>query len=769
MRKGEKAMRRYPVLFAITCLVLAVLVADASHAQSTGGIIAWGSNGYGQCDVPAPNEDFLAIFGGQYHSLGLKSDGTIMAWGYNIYGQCDVPAPNEGFVAVASGSNHSLGLKSDSTIVAWGSNNDGQCDVPAPNEDFVAVASGLSHSLGLKSDGTIVAWGYNGYGQCFVPAPNEDFVAVAGGWFHCLGLKSDSTIVAWGRNSESQCFVPAPNDGFVAVAGGRYHSLGLSEAVICDVSPTSIDFSTVFVDAYKDTTFVIRNIGYGTLTGSVGETCDYFSILSGGGAYSIDPGDSLIVTVRFEPVFEGVDTCIVDTGTECGPVLIWGIGQGPLCSVAPLEFDFGFVTIDQHEDLDFSVTNTGGGRLTGSVAETCEYFSIVSGEGAYDLGHNDSLFVTVHFEPLTTDAAICSISTGGSCGEVVCMGTGDRAPHIYAVRDVPGDQGGFINVAWDASPGDNSTEHLITRYTAWRAIDPTAAELSSIAPGFFITRISDLSSTAEPGIVRIAIAGSATYYWKLISSIDAYYLEGYSEVVPTLFDWTDVCDEYHYVQIIAHTSDPYTFWASHPDSGRSVDNLAPDAPLGLAGEQSYSPAGLNLSWAPNSESDLGGYAIYRGESADFIPASGNLVTSTPDTLYLDTEWSWDSGYYYKVSALDIHGNESNFALFRPDEATGDDTPQTPEASYLAQNYPNPFNPLTQIVFGLAEPAHVSLRVYNAAGHLVRVLVDEELSAARYEENWDGRDGAGRQVSSGLYFYRLEAGSFIETRKMVLLR
>ena len=56
-----------------------------------------------------------------------------------------------------------------------------------------------------------------------------------------------------------------------------------------------------------------------------------------------------------------------------------GTGQGPICSVAPLALDFGFVTIGQHEDLAFSVTNTGGGRLTGSVAETCAYFSIVSG------------------------------------------------------------------------------------------------------------------------------------------------------------------------------------------------------------------------------------------------------------------------------------------------------------------------------------------------------------------------------------------------------
>ena len=59
----------------------------------------------------------MAVAGGQWHSLGLKSDGTIVAWGYNDQGQCDVPAPNADFVAVAGGELHSLGIKSSDTHV----------------------------------------------------------------------------------------------------------------------------------------------------------------------------------------------------------------------------------------------------------------------------------------------------------------------------------------------------------------------------------------------------------------------------------------------------------------------------------------------------------------------------------------------------------------------------------------------------------------------------------------------------------------------------
>ncbi|MDD5719299.1 MAG: FlgD immunoglobulin-like domain containing protein [Candidatus Krumholzibacteria bacterium] len=128
---------------------------------------------------------------GSEHCLGLKNDKTIVAWGRNDMGQCDVPAPNSDFIAVAGGLSHSLGLKSDGTIVAWGSNSMGQCSIPEPNTDFVAIAGGNNHSLGLKSDGTIVAWGWNGYGQCNLPSPNQDFIAIAAGANHSLAIRDE--------------------------------------------------------------------------------------------------------------------------------------------------------------------------------------------------------------------------------------------------------------------------------------------------------------------------------------------------------------------------------------------------------------------------------------------------------------------------------------------------------------------------------------------------------------------------------------------------
>ena len=87
---------------------------------------------------------------------------------------------------------------------------------------------------------------------------------------------------------------------------------------------------------------------------------------------------------------------------------------------------------------------------------------------------------------------------------------------------------------------------------------------------------------------------------------------------------------------------------------------------------------------------------------------------------------------------------------------------------LQQNAPNPFHPATTIRFDLPRQARVSLRVYDVAGRMVRSLVDgATLEAGRHEAAWNGRSESGSAVSAGLYFYRLQAGSFSETRRMVL--
>ena len=103
--------------------------------------------------------------------------------------------------------------------------------------------------------------------------------------------------------------------------------------------------------------------------------------------------------------------------------------------------------------------------------------------------------------------------------------------------------------------------------------------------------------------------------------------------------------------------------------------------------------------------------------------------------------------------------------FRPDY-TGD---ETPAVTALAGVYPNPFNPVTRVVFSLKKKGHVSMRIYDVSGRLVRVLADEVREAGSYEVVWDGTNDRGRATVSGIYFCRMEAVDYERTMKMVQLR
>ncbi len=74
-----------------------------------------------------------------------------------------------------------------------------------------------------------------------------------------------------------------------------------------------------------------------------------------------------------------------------------------------------------------------------------------------------------------------------------------------------------------------------------------------------------------------------------------------------------------------------------------------------------------------------------------------------------------------------------------------------------------------IEFGMDSPSRVTLSVYNAAGRLVRILINEKRPAGHYSDAWNGMDSNGNSVSSGVYFYKLDTGSLTRTRKMILLR
>ena len=93
-----------------------------------------------------------------------------------------------------------------------------------------------------------------------------------------------------------------------------------------------------------------------------------------------------------------------------------------------------------------------------------------------------------------------------------------------------------------------------------------------------------------------------------------------------------------------------------------------------------------------------------------------------------------------------------------------ETNQLPTKFALSQNYPNPFNPTTTIKYSVPELSFVKINIYDVLGSEVATLVNEEKHIGTYELNWNAAN-----LQSGVYFYRLKAGSFVETKKMILIK
>ena len=90
--------------------------------------------------------------------------------------------------------------------------------------------------------------------------------------------------------------------------------------------------------------------------------------------------------------------------------------------------------------------------------------------------------------------------------------------------------------------------------------------------------------------------------------------------------------------------------------------------------------------------------------------------------------------------------------------------QVPQQFFLEQNYPNPFNPITTISYQLPKSAFVNISIYNIVGQLVETMVNEQKNAGYHSVVWNASG-----VGSGLYFYRIGAGEYLETKKCLILK
>ncbi|MBN2013089.1 T9SS type A sorting domain-containing protein [candidate division KSB1 bacterium] len=105
----------------------------------------------------------------------------------------------------------------------------------------------------------------------------------------------------------------------------------------------------------------------------------------------------------------------------------------------------------------------------------------------------------------------------------------------------------------------------------------------------------------------------------------------------------------------------------------------------------------------------------------------------------------------------------------PTAVDKNDANEKPVGFALHQNYPNPFNSSTEISYDLPVSTHITLKIYDILGKEIRTLVNETQPANHYKINWDGKNSAGNDVPSGIYFYRMTAPTFSQTQKLSMMR
>jgi len=345
------------------------------------------------------------------------------------------------------------------------------------------------------------------------------------------------------------------------------------------------------------------------------------------------------------------------------------------------------------------------------------------------------------------------------------------SPAIFAsILDMPDDQGGEVRIRFYRNVFDDTAETgtPLLSYGVWRRVVDGKARhaLSSGEETTHVNRseFGGLPLRAWKGRYFLAKSDldSVGYFppgdWEALHSIPAVQQNSYQTVAATLGDstaagnlWTDYC-------ISAHTTTPSLWWASLPDSGYSVDNIAPAVPGGFV----LGP-GDQLGWDASPEPDFQYFSVY-GSTVDQLDGSATLIAHTLDTS-LDVAGL--SHEYFLLTSTDHAGNQSAAAVV--DAVVGlDDRPAS--RFVLHPCTPNPFNPRTRIVYDLPVASCVRLEVYDLSGRRIRILIDDQQrSGGRHEAVWRGEGDDGRAVAAGVYFYRLAAGDFTQTRRMTLVK
>jgi hypothetical protein len=274
-----------------------------------------------------------------------------------------------------------------------------------------------------------------------------------------------------------------------------------------------------------------------------------------------------------------------------------------------------------------------------------------------------------------------------------------------------------------------------------------------VALGFDAAGVGALTyDTDHPGMATLVDMWPFFGYWlKVDGAIDLVYPDG-----PIFFVSEPADATYTKTGDVPGVAVSNT-WINLYGSGVTVDGqpLAPNTVIQAVNESNT----LVGEFVVESAGKFGFMPVYGNDTfSEGGSSSGETIRLLVDGIEAQETVTWTT-----------NGDRIEIKAFHLTATAADDDATLPETYILSQNYPNPFNPETSIQYKLGEAGQVELAVYNVLGTRIKTLVSGYQAAGNYTVKWYGDTDTGEQVASGVYFYKLIAEDFSETRKMMLLK
>lgn len=526
----------------------------------------------------------------------------------------------------------------------------------------------------------------------------------------------------------------------VAPSRARLNSLRLVVTTeecfpVCAVSTPDVDFGTLIVGTSADQSFTVSNEGSCAFSGFVAfdGPADGFTILSGGGAYSLTPGASRTIVVRFTPGEELDYSASIDVGTDCDLVSLAGAGNAtPECVVSPLALDFGSVPVGGASFRSFTIRNAGGGVLAGQATLTCDGlpFMIVGGGEPYALGPGASQTVQIKFSPALAGTYTCTADAGDDCmDQVTLLGVATGQAQV-SITPVDVDFGEVLL-------GD-SADVQITLHNNGSASASGVVDLGCPAASFAVVSGGG-SWTLEPGASRVI----TLRFRPVEEDFFTCTLETGAGSIAILAEST--APEPCFVSTTELTFGPLPMGKSQTKQftirNRGVGPLVGQVELDLDCEE---------------------------EGFEVVSGGGPYVLAPGDTLQVDVSYT-ESGQMHFGCSIDLGMDCVDLVDLTVVEISVAGAGAAGAAPGFVSVGPNPFRGETVIRYALPAGAEGKLSIYDAAGRRVRTFESGVVSNGIAWTRWDGRDENQRAVMPGLYFVRLTAGSQHWSRTLLHVR